>query len=251
MTNPFAPNVPAQPAQQPQGGNPFAQPAAPQQPAYAPPAPQQPQYAPPAPQQPAYAPPAPMQPQQQPYAPQNQTPAFGPITVNAAPPPPPTGDGKGAKFENLYGRLVMMFPLSVSTEQRNPQFVTAEQRAAGNTTEERLVATIVVLDDGQGGMQPVQWGGNPAMNQPHTDSAPLPYVRKAMWVSQSRIVGQARPFLPQQPGGAPGALVGRLVRTGPERNAPWYLTTATPQEIELAQTYIGLVQAQQYPHPLA
>lgn len=285
MTNPFAPQVPAAeqaPAQQapqayaapaPAAGNPFAQQQAPQQ-QYAPPAPaapgggnpfaqqQAPQQAPAgpygAPQQQvqqwagtaAYAPPTPVQqaPVQQ-YAPPAPLPALG--QVNAAP-PPVVSDGRGAKLADMYGRLVVMFPLSCEQVPRNPQYITPDQRAAGNVNQDRMTVTVVVLDDGQGGMSPIAFGGAPyeLPPRPHTESAPLPYVRKGMWINQSRLISQLRPSLPA-PGGAPQVVCGRVVKTGPERNAPWYLAPASEQDLALANRYMQGAASGEFPHPFA
>jgi hypothetical protein len=257
--NPFGPGVPAaEPAPQyapaPQQG--YA-PAAPQ--AYAPP--QQPQYAPPTPQQ-QYAQP------QQTYAPAPQQPApaaaqqgyAGPAldvsTLAPAPPPPPSGDGNGAKLADMYGRLVLVFPHTCDTRPRNPQYITAEQRAQGRLTEELVTATVVVLDSGpgsspSGGM--IEFGGAPyeLPPRPHTSREPLPYVRKAMWITQSQLVSQLKPFLPAALGGAQGMAAGRVAKRGPERNSPWYLEAATEPELELCRAYMRLVSEGRYPHPLA
>lgn len=278
MTNPFAqPAAAPQPEQQ---GNPFAQqqaapaPAAPQQPqpqqsnpfapaaqqapaqAYAPqPQQQAPQYGvqagdAPAPQWLAQQAQAPVQ-QQAAQVPTGPPPALNPQGLVGAPPPPPAGDGRGAKLADMYGRLVLVFPHSITRRPRNPQFITAEQRAQGNLEQDQLTATVVVLDDGQGGMQPIGFGGAPyeLPPRPHTESAPLPYVRKAMWITQSRLIGQLRDFLPA-PGGTPGMVCGRVVKAGPQRNDPWYLQGATEQELQLAGAYLQLVSNGTYPHPL-
>lgn len=283
--NPFAQHVPAETAPQQQGApNPFAtqQPAAPQ--AYAPPVQQHvqqhaqgapnpfatQQQAPAAPQ--AYAPPqqapaqpyapqqqyAPQAPAQQAYAPapqQHAAPALGGVS---AAPTPVVGEGRGPKLPDMYGRLVILLPQSLETVQRRPEHITAEQRAAGNVTQPRLTATIVILDAGQvGNFAPIAFGGNPHAlgGSPHTESAPLPYVRKGMWLNQSRLISQARDYLPGAvhggPNGAPGMVCGRLVKTGPNNNDPWYLTTPTEEEIGLANSYVQLVAAGQYPNPLA
>lgn len=267
-TNPYgqqqaAPATPAAPQGNPFGaGVPQAAPAAPQ--AYAPQqqAPQgypQPQYgqlqqqgqqmAPQGyPQQaPAqqYAPPAPATPAAPP-------PALDPSMLRGAP-APIVGEGRGAKLAHMYGRLVLVFPLSITTKPRNPQYITQEQRQRGDLTQEQITATFVVLDDGQGGMQPIRFGGDPSAFPPvpDTESAPLPYVRKGLWVTQSRVISQLRDFLPAQPGQPGGVLCGRMVKTGPQRNDPWYITTATEQELSLAGAYMDLVANGTYPHPLA
>jgi hypothetical protein len=269
--NPFAPNVPAQPQQQ--GGNPFAQPQQqPQAPAQQPPAGNP--FAAPAPQQPApngyYAQPAPQQPQaypqQQPYQPhpapqgpygqtatqqQAAPPALDPNALSAAAPPPPSGDAKGAKLPDMYGRLVVIFPLSFEQRPKNPGFITPQDRANGNLMQDQITATVVVIDDGRGGYSPISWGGDPMRNIPPTDTVALPYVRRAMWISQSKLIAQLRPYLPQTPGAAPGMAVGRVLKAGNEANSPWYLSTATDDEVAHARLYLNLVAQGQVPHPLA
>jgi hypothetical protein len=288
MTNPFeqhAAQQPVQQAQQPAAGNPFAQPAAApvpqayapqQQPAQVPagnpfgagvpaqPAPQgnpytQPPAQPPATsygvgaypqQQPAYAPP--VQQQAPAQIPSGPPPALNVGDLRGAGAPPPVGDGRGAKMADMYGRLVLVFPLAIARRPRNPQYITAEQRARGDLEQDQLTATVVVLDDGNGGMQPIAFGGAPyeLPPRPHTESSPLPYVRKAMWITQSRVIGQLRDSLPQ-PGGAPGMVIGRVVKAGPQRNDPWFLQGATEADLRLGGQYLELVQQGVYPHPLA
>lgn len=249
QSNPFAAGVPVQaPPAQP---NPFAAPPAPapapqpQQPMYAPPAAPAPapQYAPP--QQQAYAPPAPQTQQAPP-------PALDPNALRAAP-PPVVGEGKGAKLADMYGRLVLVFPQSLTRTQRRPEHITAEDRINGNTMQDQLTATIVVLDAGPGRMDPIAFGGAPHKLPPipHTESAPLPYVRKSLWINQSRLISQLRDFLPAQPGGVPGMTVGRVTKAGPNNNDPWFLIAANEQELALAGQYLTLVAGGQYPHPLA
>jgi hypothetical protein len=272
VTNPFAQNVPAQEASA-QPNNPFAgaqqrppaQTYPPQQPAQAY-APQQPQaYVPPT--QSPYSNPYGVAPgaqnspavyggpQQQPQAytpmPQGAPPALDPSMINAAPPPPPSADGKGAKLENMYGRLVLFFPHSRESKPKNPGFITDQDRASGNLMQDQVTATIVVIDDGRGGYSPVQWGGDLTRNQPHTDTAQLPYIRRGMWISQTKLIAQLTPFLPQGPGAAPGLVIGRPVKSGPERNSPWYLQAPTEADTAAARNYLDLVRTGQVPHPLA
>lgn len=239
-----------------------AQPVAPQQ--YAPPAggnpfaPQQ-QYAAPAPGAvQAYAPPA--APVQQ-YAPQQQAPAAPPqLGTLAAAPPPVAGGGRGPKLPDMYGRLVIAFPHSLKRVPRRPEHITAEQRAAGNVDQDQMTVTFVVLDSGPGtppGTGFIDFGGAPHAlpPTPHTDREMLPYIRKGMWINQSRLIGQLRDFMPgaanSGPHGSPGMVCGRLVKTGPESNAPWFLTTATAEELTTAGQYLSLVAEGRYPHPLA
>lgn len=266
MTNPFAPNVPSAPAEAPQQApNPFGQ----QQPQYAPPAgnpyatpaaPQQgnpyggqpQQYAAPAPAQQQYAPQQQVQQYAAPAAPVHQGPPPALGQLNTAP-PPVVGEGKGARLADMFGRLVLVFPLSIARVPRNPQYITNEQRAQGNIEQDRLTATVVVLDDGQGGMNPIWYGGNPAAFPvvPPTDSAPLPYVRKGMWINQSRLISQLRDFLPAGAGQPGGMIAGRVHKAGPNNNDPWYLIAATDAEMHRAQQYLDAVAAGHLPHPLA
>lgn len=264
QANPFAASEPQQQAAP--AANPFGPGVAQQQaaPAYAEPTPQYaphpaaPQaYAPPAQQQ--YAP-APQQAVQQQYAPPaapaaqaGPPPAIG--TVGSVGAPPPVGDGNGAKLADMYGRLVLVFPHDVTTRPRNPQYITAEQRAQGRLTEELVTATVVVLDMGPGSDPRngfIEFGGAPheLPPRPHTERAPLPYVRKAMWITQSRLVAQLKPFIPA-PGAVANPCAGRVTKAGPERNSPWYLSEASQQDIELCNAYMRLVAGGQYPHPLA
>jgi hypothetical protein len=257
--NPFAASVPQAHAAPQQGYAPQAPyPAAPQQQAPANPyaAPGSGAYGPPAGathmqhvgMQQQYAPPV-----QQQAAPAAPPPALDPSMLRGAP-APVVGEGRGAKLAHMYGRLVLVFPLSITRKPRNPQFITPEQRARGDLDQEQVTATFVVLDDGRGGMTPIAFGGDPSAFPPvpDTESAPLPYVRKALWVTQSRVISQLRDSLPNAATGQPGGMLcGRMVKTGPGRNDPWYITAATDAELGLAQQYMQLVAAGQYPHPLA
>jgi hypothetical protein len=249
MTNPFAPATPAQP-QQPQ-----QQPAAPANPF----SPAQPQHQPGPGMNGYYAQPAPQQPQ--PTSPYHAVAPAGPVTPApdldmsrlSSAGAPVIGEGKGAKLPDMFGRLVLIFPLAIQRVPRNPQYITQEQRARGDLDQDRLTATVVVLDDGQGGQRPIEYGGKPYAlpATPHTDSAPLPYVRKGMWINQSRLISQLRDHLPTAPGGAPSMVAGRVHKAGPNQNDPWYLIGATEQEIAMVQQYLAAVKAGQFPHPLA
>ena len=234
MTNPF---LTPQPATQPAApGNPFANPV-------------------PVPSVPA-TPAVPSFPAPAAYAP--------PVTTAAAPPAldfgrlssapaPIVGEGRGATLPDMYGRLALFFPLGLSRVPRSAQYITAEQRQRGDLEQDRLTATVVILDDGQGGQQPIAYGGKPYAipSTPHTESAPLPYVRKAMWINQSRLIGQLRDALPAAAGAAPGMIAGRVSKAGPAQNDPWFLIGATEAEVALVRQYLEAVQAGQLPHPLA
>jgi hypothetical protein len=190
------------------------------------------------------------------YAPPAQQQAAPPPALDVSglqgAPAPVVGEGRGAKLADMYGRLVLVFPLGLVRVPRNPRYITAEQRQRGDLEQDRMTATVVVLDDGVGGMQPIAFGGAPYAlpPAPHTESAPLPYVRKGMWINQSRLISQFRDALPQ-PGQVQQMRVGRVVKAGPESNDPWYLQAPTEQDLQLAGTYLNLVQRGEYPHPLA
>lgn len=244
MTNPFLPAQPAQPQQQAApapapAGNPFAAPA------------------PAAPQ--GYGTGLGTQtaaPVQQ-YAPTAATQAAPPALDlgRLAPAPAPiVGEGRGAKLPDMFGRLVLFFPLKI---ERVPPFRGAngqiQEVRSADGMRDRLTATVVVLDDGQGGQNPIGYGGNPQDlgGSPHTDWAPLPYVRKAMWIDQSRLIGQLRGSVPANPSQAPGMIAGRVAKVSPERNSAWYLIGASEAEVTLVRQYLEAVQAGAFPHPLA
>lgn len=266
VTNPFAAPAPQQQAPAPAApANPFG-PGVAQQ---AEPAPAAQQYA--APQAyvgqsvPGYAPPPQAAPVATTYGtgPVAQTVPQGyagpPINMGALAPaaaPSPSGSGTGAKLADMYDRLVLCFPHSVETVNRNPQFITPEQRSKGQLTEERVVATVVVLDMGPNTSPAgafIDFGGAPyeLPPKPHTTRESLPYVRKAMWITQSKLVEQLKPHLPAATGGQQGMVAGRVVKQGSERNSPWYLAGATEAELDLCRAYMGLVANGAYPHPLA
>lgn len=234
MTNPFAPAVPQQ-APPAAPGNPFASPAPATPQGYGAQlgAPQA--YTPPAPTSVAAAP-----------APTLDLSRLAPA------PAPIVGEAGGADLEAMFGRLLLIFPLQI---ERVPPYKGQEVRSADGMRD-RLTATVVVLDDGRGGQSPIQWGGNlygpPSQQRPHTDSAPLPYIRKAMWLNQSRLISQLRGELPTPANGnVPGMIAGRLSRAGQETNAAWYLIGATDAEVALVRQYLEAVQAGHVPHPLA
>lgn len=209
------------------------------------------QYAPQAPIQQA---PAPVQQQwQAPAAPPvGPPPAFGQAT---AAPAPVIGGATGAKLADMYSRLVIMFPLAVERVPRNPKYISDEDRAKGNTHEDKMTTTVIVLDSGPGtppGQGVIDWGGNPHElgGLPHTNRDSLPYVRKGMWINQTRLVSQGRGLIPVN--GSPATpMVGRLAKTGPESKAPWYLVGATEAELAVANQYLQAVAAGHLPHPLA
>lgn len=271
MTNPFAPQ-PAAPAPAP--GNPFG-PATPVEPTPPAPAPGNP-FSPGAPAAPApYTPPAPAYPSAPAptaYAPGSTgyataapapaanggspwpagaqaapPPALGSAT---APPPPTEGGGKGAKLPDMYGKLCVVLPTAYDpARQKRAEFI----KAGEATTQRQMTATFVVIDDGNfRGQSPIQFGGNPYVvgGKPHNQSAPLPYVNKGLWVTQTRMIDQLMPYMPGGPRAAEVA-IGRPLKTTPEHNAPWFLSTPTAEELAFAQQYLDAVAAGHLPHPLA
>lgn len=247
MSNPFGPA--AQPAAP---GNPFG--PAPQQAPAAAPAP--PAYAPPAPQQaPAPAAPAyygnPGQPGSSQW-PAGAQPAAAPaLGAFGRPPAPSIGGGTGADLAAMYGRLVLIFPLSISTVPRNPKFITEEQRLRGDVNQQRMTATFVVLD----GSNPIAYGGDmySMPQKPHTKSEPLPHVSKALWVSQSKLIeqcGAALQLVAQAGPGGDAMVLGRLLRGGNEANSPWILGDYSPEDERVAAYYLEGVKSGQFPNPL-
>jgi hypothetical protein len=257
MTNPFGP-APSQPAPTQQPPSPFAPPA-PAQPAA-------PGYAPPAPTQ---APTAPA-PYGQPGAPgSSQWPAGAtpapagtpggppaPLAGNFVPvgPPPPASDGAGAKLADMFGRLVILFPQSI--QYNLPSKFPNDDGTP--KVQNRITACAVVLDDGQGGQQPIAFGGNLTKfpHVPHTNSEALPYVRKGLHIWFGSIIKQIEPWLPgganaPADGRTPGMVLGRVWKDGPDKTDPWYLRDATQNDVELANYYINGVATGQFPHPLA
>lgn len=230
MTNPFAPTVPQQgPPAAPR--NPFSDPYG---------------VAPGAEHAPAvYGGP------QVATAPQAAPPALDLNRLGSA--PAPVVGGRGADLKAMFGRLVLMFPLAIERVPRNPKFITAEQRQRGDLEQDRLTATVVVLDDGQGGQTALSWGGDPYAlpSIPHPNTDPLPYIRKGMWLNQSRLISQLKTSLPATPGAAPGMIAGRVSKAGVANTDPWYLIGATEAEVALVRQYLEAVQAGHVPHPLA
>lgn len=276
-----APNPFARPAEQPQ--QPAAQPASPfpAQPAVNPYGPPQQPTQPTQPTQPAYAPPAPATPYGTgPYAqtvPQQPAPATsygspwpaGSVPAQApnapafgsqiAPPPPPAPSGeKGADLKAMFGCLVLWMPTALETVQKQPKFITDEQRRNGQTTQRRMTATVVVLDNPH---EPgvLRHGGDPyglpGQAKPHPDVDALPYVRRNMWINQGKIVQQLEGFLPggvnAPRDGSQGMTVGRVNKVGPAQTDPWFLDDPTPADMTLAGQYVEAVRAGHLPNPLA
>lgn len=222
MTNPFLPQQPQQPAQQPQQ-NPYQQqPAAPANPyAPAPAAPQQ--YT----QQPAqqYA----AQPAAQQYAaPAANVPVAQPGQFLAPPPPSATGSGNIPKIGDLQGRLLIVMPETVV------RGVASKFQGQGGQQQfmDRMTCTIIVLDGG-----PLSWGGTTPGSQRQTVNTP--HVVKGIWVQQTKLVEQLEEALRVRQSGGPGLALGRLWKTGPSNNDPYVLAAPQPQEIEQYNAYVS------------
>lgn len=214
MTNPFLPAAPAAPAPAPaQGGNPFAPQA---------PAPQQ--YT----QQPSQ--------QQTFYGAQPQAQAPAPTNLVARPggystPPPPTASNGGGqpKFSDLQGRLLLILPERI--ERGLPS------RFMNNgvpQTQDRLTATVIVLDGG-----PLQWtpSRNGQPGQPRAEQ--VPYVIKGMWITQTKLIEQLSEALGVRQAGGPGLALGRIWKAGQQQNDPWLLAPPSPQDGALYDQYVS------------
>ncbi len=229
MTNPFMPQAPAPAAPQPQG-NPFA----PQQPQQAPPV--QPQYT----QQPA------QQPQQQPQAypnnggspwPQGAT-AGGPGLVaqpgQFSTPPPPSASGQGGqpRVADLQGRLLIVLPESI--QRGVPSRYLGQNGQA--QTQDRLTATVIVHDGG-----PLAWfpKANGQTMAQRTEN--VPYVIKAMWIQQTKLIEQLEEPLRLRLQGQPGIALGRLWKAGPGANDPYVMAPPNPQDVALYDQYVSQV----------
>lgn len=225
MTNPFGP-APAAPAT----GNPFGAPA----PQFAPPQ----QHSAPAPAAvQAYTPPAP--------AAAPAAPALGSFRPAA---PVVSGGGGGAKLPDMYGRLVLILPIKIERG-----IASNFKDDKGNAqVQDRMTATVVVLDGG-----PIAFGGAPYKMPPtpHTQSEPLPYVSKGLWISQAKLVEQCEPALATvaAQGVGKGMVLGRLLKNGTEANSAWILGEYTAAEADVAQYYLDAVARGDagFPNPLA
>lgn len=178
--------------------------------------------------------------------------AAAPRLGSFAPAAPVTiGGGSGAKLADMYGRLVLVLPLSISIVPKATMYITPEQAAAGQTTQPRMVATFVVLD----GESPIAFGGDlyAFPQKPHTKSEPLPHVSKALWISQSKLLEQTAEALAQAQahGAGAGMVLGRLLRGGNEKNSPWILGEYSAEDAQRAQYYLDGVASGQFPNPLA
>jgi hypothetical protein len=254
MTNPFAQPTtqqapPAQP-QAPAGGNPFGPGVATQQ---APPVQQQA-----APAAPAYTPPAQQAAPAAPQAPAIPNNGGSPWPAGAVPafgtPPPPSRGGKGdpaPTLVDIWGRGVLIFPLSVKHNIRHPRF---KNEDGTDKYISRMECVVVVLWDPRG-VNELQWGGSPHTPPftPHTNTNPFPYAFKPTWpIEQGKLIEQCEVFLP---GGAMAALGQNaalgIVHKEQDANAPWHLLPANPDLVARAEYYISGVRGGQFPNPLA
>jgi hypothetical protein len=154
----------------------------------------------------------------------------------------------------MYGRLVLLFPHTI--ERGLPSKF--RDQSGQPKVQDKIIATVVVLDDGNGGQQPIGYGGDMTSfpQKPHTDYGQLPYVRKGLFVWQNSIIKQIEAWLPGGPqapqdGRTPGMCLGRIAKDGPERTDPWYLRDPNEQDTQLANYYIAAVAEGRFPHPLA
>jgi hypothetical protein len=240
MTNPFGP------AAQPQAApaNPFGPAAAPA-PQAAPPA-----FAPPA-QQVAPAPEAygtPGQPGSSQW-PAGAQPAAAPTLGTSFSRPAAAASGwSEAKLKDMYGRLVLILPISV----RRGVVSNFKDKDGNAQVQDLMTAVFVVLDGGS----PIVYGGDPYVMPPipHTKSGALPHVTRGP-VSQSKLVQQCEGALAAVAATGPGSdgamVLGRLLKNGQELTSAWVLGDYTKTEEEIAAYYLAGVKSGQFVNPLA
>lgn len=218
MTNPFLPRE-----QQPVAPQHFTQ---------------QPQQAP----NPYATAPAPAAPN--PYAaPQQQAPAApaaGGLVARpgqfVTPAPPSAGGGARPRLLDMYGRLLLVLPEHI---QRNvpSRFVNNQGQPQ---TQDKLTATIVVLDGGT-----LSFGGEPekgpAGKGAHTMSVDTPHVVKGLWINQSKLIEQLEEALAMRLRGEPGLALGRLWKVGTAQNDPWVLAAPTAEDVAIYDAYVSQV----------
>lgn len=224
--NPFLPAAPQQPQ-----GNPYQQqPAAPAVPVnpYTQPQPAQGTN--------AYHNPMPQQPQPQ-YAPQQQAaPARNGLVARpgqyTTPPPPSEGGGGGLpKVADLQGRLLIILPESI---QR--QIPSRFMNNGVPSLQDKLTATVIVLDGGPLSWTPKQGG---VMGQPRTEQ--VPFVIKGLWIVQSKLIEQLEEPLAMRQRGEAGLALGRLWKTGPSNSDPYVLAQPSPQDAAMYDQYVSQV----------
>ena len=212
MTNPFI-----RPEQQQAPQNPYAQQSAFQQGAASYPSvqPMQPQYAP----RPQYS-----------GAPAGnglvaQPGQFVPIGA-----PPADASGDMPRLSDLTGRLILFLP------ERLERGVPSQFKNDDGSprSQDRLTATLVILDGG-----PVVWGGQTPATPRQQEQ--IPYVAKAFWISQSKIISQLDAALQLRLSGGPGLTIGRLWKTGTEQNSPYVLQEPNAQDVQIYSEYVSRV----------
>lgn len=200
---------------------PVAPPAAPIPPV----APVAPQQAPPVPPAQFVAPPAPAATAAPMTAPGSMNPDD--LFDDPAPQRP-----KGPRLREMYGRLLVIIPKGVEKVNRR-------QQDGSTVQQDRMTADVVVLDGG-----PMAYGGTPEKPpfNPHDKTAAIPHREVNMYVSAVGIISQCETALAKRRAGQPGMTIGRLgvgqAQQGSDRNPPWLLLPATPEDKALAARYV-------------
>lgn len=158
------------------------------------------------------------------YAP--QMPAQNPMSAPPAPPAmvarpavgqmpnivdPPALGGTRPRIADLNGRSVLMVPKRIEKGLKD----TLSDKP--DATYDRITADILILDGG-----PLEFGGNPLKNKPHTMVVQTPYMAHGVFVSQGNLLTALEPCIASNQ-----ALSGRVTQgtaNNPAHNAPWNLT---------------------------
>lgn len=218
MTNPFLPQQPAAPAQQPQQApNPFTQQQAP---------------AAPAPQQYTQQPQQYGAPSVQGGTPWPQGATAGAPGLVARPgqfstPPPPSASGSSnqPRISDLQGRLLIILP---ETIQRGLPSKFMGPNGQPQTID-RMTCTVIVLDG------PIVWG-QPGQQQ----QAQAPMVIKGLWIQQTKLIEQLNEALTLRQQGDPrGLALGRLWKAGTAANDPYMLAAAQAHEVAVYDQYVA------------
>lgn len=187
---------------------------------------------------------APQNPYQQPVA-QPMQPQYAPQTQYSGQPsgsglvaqpgqfvpigaPPADASGNMPKLSDLTGRLILFLP------ERLERGVPSQFKNDDGSprSQDRLTATLVVLDGG-----PVVWGGQTPAKPRQQEQ--IPYVAKAFWISQSKIISQLDAALQLRLSGGAGLAIGRLWKTGTEQNSPYVLQEPNAQDVQIYNQYVS------------
>lgn len=137
-------------------------------------------------------------------------------------------------FNHASPRLLLISPEKVE------EVVRKGENGKPDRTEDRMTATLVVLDGG-----PLDFGGAPekTIPVPHTVRVETPYEVESLFISGVGLVKQCRNALRARElkNGEPTMVLGRL-STGEAKggnNPPWILLDPTPEDMEIARQYLN------------